>query len=221
MVDIINLIPDICYEEPRKTSHYYWSDRKSTVPGIDRIIYLRNPEKEFEKIYKEYQLLYGEITMTKVIGVNLETINNNIIDISSEYLLAIVNGMWEPWEQRDIRYIYRGNHFPDISETKRKIIRLPYCSAGCTFWLTQKGPECKECPPVILGIKEHKKHALARKMVKDAIKSGVISKPNKCEVCHETKPVEAHHNYYDEQLIVLWLCRKCHNEITFGKTIGK
>ncbi len=43
-----------------------------------------------------------------------------------------------------------------------------------------------------------------------AIKSGVLTRPRKCEGCGKIKKVIGHHPDYNMPLIVVWLCTKCH-----------
>lgn len=49
----------------------------------------------------------------------------------------------------------------------------------------------------------------AKTAVSDAIRKGVLVRPDNCEECGNTKP-EAHHDDYNKQLDVRWLCRLCH-----------
>jgi len=51
----------------------------------------------------------------------------------------------------------------------------------------------------------------ARSMVKIAISSGKLFK-QKCQEC-ELEKVDAHHPDYSKPLLVVWLCRKCHNKL--------
>jgi len=62
------------------------------------------------------------------------------------------------------------------------------------------------------AIDSYKKRLNARSMIKNAIKSGKLVKPKKCEQCGEIKPVEAHHQNYDKPLEIRWLCRECHKK---------
>jgi len=57
---------------------------------------------------------------------------------------------------------------------------------------------------------ENRKKVLAHKAVEKAIKHGLL-KRGECEVCGDYE-TEGHHENYNEPLIVMWLCRKHHNE---------
>ena len=51
----------------------------------------------------------------------------------------------------------------------------------------------------------------AKDAVKQAIKGGLLIKPNSCSHCKLELRVEAHHPDYSEPLEVIWLCITCHN----------
>lgn len=52
----------------------------------------------------------------------------------------------------------------------------------------------------------------ARNAVNGAIRSGLLFRPNHCEMCGIECTPQGHHDSYDKDrwLIVVWLCRKCH-----------
>lgn len=55
--------------------------------------------------------------------------------------------------------------------------------------------------------------ARAHRAVNKAIRSGILIRPNSCSSClDETKP-QAHHEDYDEPLVVIWLCPRCHKKV--------
>jgi ribosomal protein S27AE len=49
--------------------------------------------------------------------------------------------------------------------------------------------------------------------LRDAIKKGVIERPENCSQCGKECFPDAHHFDYDLPLDVFWLCRKCHLKI--------
>lgn len=51
---------------------------------------------------------------------------------------------------------------------------------------------------------------MAHFAVSKAIKAGRLCKPDRCSSCRKVKRVVAHHEDYNKQLEVIWLCRKCH-----------
>ena len=56
----------------------------------------------------------------------------------------------------------------------------------------------------------------ARQSVYEAIKSGKLTKPNKCIVCNKERYITAHHKDYNNRLDVLWLCASCHKKLHLG-----
>lgn len=53
--------------------------------------------------------------------------------------------------------------------------------------------------------------ARARGNVYSAIKRGELERPKKCERCGlGSNRIEAHHEDYEKQLEVMWLCKQCH-----------
>lgn len=57
--------------------------------------------------------------------------------------------------------------------------------------------------------RENPKKYAAHKAVNNAIKGGRIIKGTKCEICEDTRVV-GHHDDYDKELEVRWLCQACH-----------
>lgn len=56
--------------------------------------------------------------------------------------------------------------------------------------------------------RQKKNRAYAK--VQRALLSGKLVKPEVCEECSSVAKLEAHHDDYDKQLEVKWLCRFCH-----------
>jgi len=58
---------------------------------------------------------------------------------------------------------------------------------------------------------KNKKAYLAHSRVGHAINSGVLEKPDDCQVCKRYSPrIQAHHCDYSMPLDVMWLCSTCH-----------
>jgi hypothetical protein len=57
---------------------------------------------------------------------------------------------------------------------------------------------------------EHREKRLVKSKVQQALKTGKIVKPERCQSCNAKKPLCAHHKDYSKPLEVVWLCRACH-----------
>lgn len=51
----------------------------------------------------------------------------------------------------------------------------------------------------------------ARIKLREAVRTGRLTRPCLCQFCGGTGPIEAHHRDYNEPLHVQWLCRPCHH----------
>lgn len=58
--------------------------------------------------------------------------------------------------------------------------------------------------------RRHPKTMEAHLLVKRAIRSGVLVRPESCNRCGTGGRIEASHDDYDKPLEVEWLCRACH-----------
>lgn len=50
----------------------------------------------------------------------------------------------------------------------------------------------------------------AWKLTGNALKTGLLIRPNTCSKCNVTCKPEAHHTDYTKPLDITWLCKKCH-----------
>lgn len=55
--------------------------------------------------------------------------------------------------------------------------------------------------------------AAAHDAVKNALKSGLLVRPDACQRCGLPKPLHAHHDDYTKPLDVLFACRDCHRQL--------
>jgi hypothetical protein len=66
--------------------------------------------------------------------------------------------------------------------------------------------------------KKHKDRVYARGKVRVALLSGELMKPDSCSCCGKSMVnLDAHHEDYSKPLIVVWICRKCHQIKHNGK----
>lgn len=57
------------------------------------------------------------------------------------------------------------------------------------------------------------KESSARKAVSNAVKKGILIRPNNCTRCGSMCKPRGHHENYDKPLVVIWLCARCHNYV--------
>lgn len=62
-----------------------------------------------------------------------------------------------------------------------------------------------------------KKKKRANMEISKAIRNNRIKKPENCKICGLHKDLVAHHMDYDKPLKVIWVCRRCHSKIHYGK----
>lgn len=60
---------------------------------------------------------------------------------------------------------------------------------------------------------EFRRREKARGMLNKRIQSGKIIKPDECSQCGKTGNIEGHHPDYDKPPEVIWVCKKCHEDI--------
>lgn len=53
----------------------------------------------------------------------------------------------------------------------------------------------------------------AHSAVSKALKNGTLPRPNKCSICGRDCKPEAHHEDYSKFLDVIWVCKRCHENI--------
>jgi transposase-like protein len=107
------------------------------------------------------------------------------------------------------KYRIHGNERA-MKESKRLAvhIRKVRAKAGARGGLAT-GPAKQEAA----ALREKKKKAWAA--VNAAVASGLLIKPDCCEICTSTAPLDGHHEDYEKPLVVHWLCASCHrNEHT-------
>lgn len=58
--------------------------------------------------------------------------------------------------------------------------------------------------------RQNQKARRAQRKVSYALETGRLEKPNGCEWCGSSGPLDGHHPNYEKPLLVMWLCRSCH-----------
>ena len=59
---------------------------------------------------------------------------------------------------------------------------------------------------------KHPEHYKARDAVNNALRRGILKRPQKCERCGVATKLHGHHEDYSKPLDVNWLCYCCHGE---------
>lgn len=92
-------------------------------------------------------------------------------------------------------------------------------------WLAAERERCRNKQAIrrALGLakydsqKSHKEWKLrnpqkrsAHNAINNGVRTGAISKPDRCERCHQQAPLHGHHPDYNKPKDVQWLCPKCH-----------
>ena len=80
--------------------------------------------------------------------------------------------------------------------------------SGAPWWATLTKAERKESKRN-WAIKYPEKVA-AHLAVAEAVRTGRLVRPKKCEGCGGTGRIEGHHADYSEPLVVIWYCQPCH-----------
>ena len=73
---------------------------------------------------------------------------------------------------------------------------------------------CKNREKRINYAREHRKkfpaQEHAHQVLRSAIRSGRMVRPDECSICHKKCKPQGHHEDYSKPLDVIWLCRSCH-----------
>jgi hypothetical protein len=83
---------------------------------------------------------------------------------------------------------------------------------------TVKSPKARERRHAVAYRERYPEKTLAKRAVRAAIVSGILSRPTQCEGCGSADPrgqdgrslIQAHHHDYSQPLAVEWLCANCH-----------
>lgn len=88
--------------------------------------------------------------------------------------------------------------------------------------------ECKSCYTKIdrrygvkrfaLYKKRHPEKCIANWKLRQAVKKGIIKKPNICTICgieKQISKIQGHHYDYKDYYSVVWMCSKCHTGIHY------
>jgi len=69
---------------------------------------------------------------------------------------------------------------------------------------------------IYLWQKEHTGATKVARIVRQAIKDGLLERPLKCSLCGRDGRINGHHEDYNSPYEVLWVCSSCHKKIHLG-----
>jgi hypothetical protein len=72
-------------------------------------------------------------------------------------------------------------------------------------------------PQEIAFLELQSKKQRAYRIVKKALISGALVRPEQCQTCGKACRPDAHHHDYEQPLEIEWLCKSCHNLINAAK----
>ena len=64
-----------------------------------------------------------------------------------------------------------------------------------------------------IQVERYPERVRARKILRDAVRDGKITPPERCQSCNKIKALQGHHEDYEKPYDVKWLCKKCHDQI--------
>ena len=112
----------------------------------------------------------------------------------------------------DVRLNYRAN-IDYYKEYERNRASLPHrVEARANYAKTEKGKESISKSSRSWS-KRNPIKRMAAQIVNNAVRSGKLVKPDRCEDCgNKPKVLHGHHDDYAFPLVVRWLCPACHNK---------
>lgn len=126
-------------------------------------------------------------------------------------------GTFEPSDSRD--EANRPQKYPPVMDPIEDAIRQIRASMTEFPRPTNKTPKPPRYETLPLSVRAEMRrqeraivnaHVAARKKVKNALRAAKLVKPNVCEDCGSTEPLDAHHDDYAKPLEVRFLCLDCH-----------
>jgi hypothetical protein len=116
---------------------------------------------------------------------------------------------------------YRESHKEQIYEKNKRYVdenrekQREWCRKAGKKWREQHGPAYYREYGKKEG--EAERHA-ARARVYDALKRGLLARPDHCTFCGVKCKPHAHHDDYSKPLEVIWLCSPCHKQADYKRS---
>lgn len=106
--------------------------------------------------------------------------------------------------------IYAAKYFIDHSDIIKKYSSRPESKELIKAYLKSKDGKRSRAEINHRTNNKYPNSLKSTRAVTSAIKSGKLTRPNKCEECPSATNIQAHHDDYNKPLDVRWLCIKCH-----------
>lgn len=87
--------------------------------------------------------------------------------------------------------------------------RRTLCSQRCAIRSLKRGSATRQR----LHREQYPEKELCRQTLKNAVVSGKVRRPARCEECGEAGRVQAHHEDYSKPFFVAWVCLPCHRRL--------
>lgn len=120
------------------------------------------------------------------------------------------------WRQKNLEHARAIDRKNKSDERKRK--GQDKVNAEYRAWYA-KNPEHKR-QYVAERRKDNKKKIWAQNKLNKAVMCGKIERPSCCSNCGKECKPDGHHHDYDLPYDVIWLCRRCHTELTYVEKGG-
>jgi len=100
-----------------------------------------------------------------------------------------------------------------IKETE-KLGKQHACSRRCAAKISNASrhsvPKTRNAEHTRRDRERYPERDLARRLIRQAIKTGKIETPLLCESCFDECKLEAHHEDHYQPYLITWLCKDCH-----------
>jgi len=122
---------------------------------------------------------------------------------------------------------YCGKSFPKskkkFKETE-KLGKQHTCNRQCASRLSNEIrrsiPKTKNAEHTRRDRERYPERDLARRLMRQAIKTGKIKVPEICDSCSDILKVDGHHEDHHQPYLITWLCKDCHAFFDKHKLMG-
>ena len=111
--------------------------------------------------------------------------------------------------KRDVRENRAGKIAKYISYEKSRAMRPHRVGARKEYAATERGRQSAKVAKLAWK-RNNTEKSRAHVVLRNAVRSGAVSKPTHCEGCGGSGRIHGHHDDYAAPLAVRWLCPACH-----------